>query len=414
MILRNKLAHTPSKRLKTDVKLDFDFTSEDVCNCINVERKGKGVGTVYSTHPYRLKGNAKLVFSDGKNGYFVTERGYFITTDAYYCEILLSRPTGELCYCAYRDGIIVSSSGYVTDYLVGKTVIPLLQDGFSDLTCCNDRVFGLNNQEVVYAEAGTADGWSNGQTLTLATPCDALVTVGGKVYALGNTCYAISPDAEDVAFKLTHFASNVGTVSRTSIVNYDDKALFASRNGLYLISSNKITPIFQRLNEFFDMSDAAATYFKGKVYLSCKSRRNDAAANDVTLCLDIDDEEVCGVLDGGYSSLAATDTYICGVKGIEGISFSESSAYGVYVKSNIDFDCSAKKFLDALTIKTFSDITLTIRSENETRMYTLTGKNSEQKIKIRGMGWRFSIELTASSGLYVDKLQLEAHVCEEV
>ena len=414
MFLRKKLTHAPSKRLKTDIKLDFDFASEDVGSCYNVERKGKGLRTRFRPRDYILKGEAtQTLTSNGEWYYFMTKAGLYFSFGP-YADVILSKFATDVGSCIFRDGVIVSGKEMGTFYVWEDAPTQIFEGGFSSVTACADRIFGLNGNEVTYCEAGEMDGWSKGYILNLGGTCNALTTVGDKVYALGNTCYQISPDAVDVEFKLSQAATNIGAVSKLSVANYNDRAIFASSVGLYQISSNKITPIFLYLRDHFDMSISAGAWFDGKYYLSCKRRSTSSKVNDITLCLDVDREEVCGVFGEGYESIGASSKMVYAIKDGACIWFAPNTDEARYVKSNIDFGCDSKKFLDSLTIKTVTDLVLTIRSENETRVYSITGKNSEQKIKIRGMGWRFSIEMISSKGLSVEKLQLEAHVCEEV
>ena len=414
MFLHKKSAQAPVKRLKTAVKLDFGASGEDLRSSCNALKDGKRIVSrflrrekIFFCEPWQtVAANGDLVYVTCEEGLY-SMRGsamYWLSDDASH----------KGCGCVYRGDFVFSAKEMGTYFLTYNRAHQVYEKGFSSLTVCADRIFGLSDNEVYYTVAGERDGWADGEMITLPTSCDALVTVGDKVYVLGNTCYSISPKADDIEFKCNVLAKNIGAVSTCSPVTYNGSAVFASSNGLYEICLDKITPIFTQLCDAIDFSTAVGAMFEGKYYVSCRSKNSGEQGNDVTLILDLEEEEIAGVFDIGFDSMCPIVGTIYAVHDGHFYWITDGKAQGRFVKSKIDFGTKSKKFLDRLTVTTLNDLDVTIRSESETRLYKIKGKKTAQKINLRDMGWEFSIKLTSNDGLDVENVELEAHVCEEV
>lgn len=414
MFLHQKTSKPTKKLLKLALKLDFDCSSEDLRASYNVEKHGNGLKTRYKKLTINFASAPhQIVGANGNAMYVMMDESLISLSDGSAATLLLKNPASDACSCVYRGSLILSGKDFGTYVINGAQFEKVRQDGFSSLTSCADRIFGLYKDEVFYTAAGKADGWEQGQTITLSSQCQAVTCVGEKVYALGNDCYVLIPKADDVEFKVLPSARNVGKVAKASVVNYNGAAVFATSNGLFRLSSDKVEPICQQLNSLVDLSNSLGAIFNKKYYLSCKSLDSTEKRNDVTICIDLDEEEVVGVLRYGFDSMCATDTKIYGLSNGVCYSFSRMPSDGKYVKSNVDFATYDKKFLDKLLIKTVNDLDVTIRSETETRLYKLKGKNYVQKLNLRDMGWKFSIELLSNDGLDVENAVLFAHTCGE-
>ena len=414
MFLQKKSARAPVKRLKCAVKLDFGAISGDLRGSVNAIKDGNRIVSRFRRREQFLFAEPRQVI--GTNGeviYVLCDDGMYsirTSTMGWLSDDIASSATS----CIYRGDMIISSDEFGTYFVTQNKAQSIYKDGFSSLTVCADRILGLYQNKVRYTAAGERDGFANGETITLPTDCDALVTVDDKVYVLGNTCYTISPKADDIEFKFSYFAKNIGVVSERSVVVYNGRAVFASKSGLYQISSDKITPIFTQLCEAVDFAGSVATWFDGKYYLSCRTKDSSETLNDVTLILDLDSEEIVGVLDIGFESMCANSHTIYVTREGHQYRIVNEVSIGRFVKSKIDFATDKKKFLDRLTVTTRNDLDVAIHSENETRLYKIKGKKTAQKINLRDMGWEFSIELSSVDGLDVENLELYAHVCEEV
>ena len=414
MFLHKKSAAGPFKRLKTALKLDFGGSAYDLRHSCNVERYGNGIISGFTQTEIPLPVLARQVIAtNGDVLYVMTDLGVYSVVNGVSTRLInIVQP--DLTTCTFRGSVLVSARDMGIYFVSATSSKSVYESGFDSLLVLNDRIFGMFSKEVRYTGAGQRDGWVNGEMIKTPTTCDALLAVDHKVYVLGDTCYVLTHDAEDIEFKFRVFAHNVGAVSRFSVVNYNGGAVFASSNGMYRLSSNKITPIFEQLNDVVDLSKCVATFFDGKYYLSCRTKGSSEESNDVTLILDVDTEEITGVLHDGYESLVSSKSLIYATRNGRCYAIKKGVSDGRYVKSNVDFATSEKKFLDRLTVKTLSDLDVAIRSENETRLYKVKGKKSTQKINLRDMGWVFSIELSSNDGLNVENLELFAHTCGEV
>ena len=414
MFLHNKATKSSSRRLKCAVKLDFGAKGSDLRSCYNALREGNRLVSRFKRKElYLFYAPKQAIAASGDTVFVMTAGGLLSLLNGLFVQ-LTKTEVQNVSTCIYRGDVIVSAKDMGTYIVNQKTAQSVYGDGFSSLAVCADRIFGLQQNQVRYTAAGERDGFSKGEMITLPTDCDALAVIDDEVYVLGNTCYTITPKADDVEFKFNFFAHNMGAVAARSVVNYNGRAVFATSNGMYQIYNGKITPIFTELNEAVDFSNSVGTLFDGKYYLCCRSRDGSEEDNDVTLVLDLDEEEIAGVLDVGFDSICATDSKIYVTKSDHIYWLWEAASPAHYVKSNINFASDRKKFLDLLTVTTRSDLDVAIHSERETRLYKIKGKKTAQKINLRDMGWDFSIELTSNDGFDVENLSLEAHVCEEV
>lgn len=414
MFLHKKAARAVGRRLKANVSLDFGSNESDLRNSLNVEKDGNGITSSFKRKIQVVSGvPKKFVGTNGNVLYYTTDKGIYTLENNVRRLILDACPT-EVAGCVFRSNFYLSGTGIGTNEVANDITPKSVSNRyFTSMAVCSDRIFGLYANEVRYCEAGIPNNWEYGEMLVLPERCDALIAVDGKVYVLGNTCYTLTPHAEHIEFKFSRIAHNLGAVAKYSVLNYNGCGVFASSNGLFKISSGKITPIFTQLNDLLDFSRSASAFFKGKWYLTCRTKSSSGIINDVTLKLDLDKEEVEGVLEYGFEVLAATPSVIYGLRNEEFHSFAQDTSLGRFVKSGIDFATDEKKFLDRLSVTTLHDLDVKIRSENETRLYKVKGKNSLQKINLRDMGWEFSIELSSDAGLSVKNLTLEAHTSKE-
>ena len=414
MFLHKKSNRVPTQQLKTAVKLEFAPKSGELRGSYNVEKEGNRLISRYKRREvYFLAPPQQIIGTNGDLVYILCETGVFSLLGS-TLRWLTMEGAPAMCGCIYRGDMIISSPSVGTYFAEQKKATSVYSGGFSSMTVCGDRIFGLDGQQLRYTAAGERDGWDKGEMITLPTECDALVTLGEKLYALGNTCYVVSPDADDVEFKFSLFAGNIGRVATKSTVQFNGRIVFASKNGLYQLSSTGIKPIFEYLNGAVDFTDCCATLFDGKYYMSCRSKDSAEEGNDLTLILDLDREEILGVLDMGAGSICAARDKIYLEKDEHGYWLDYTATEGRFVKSNVNFNSNKKKFLDALVVTTRNDLDVAIHSETETRLYKIKGKKSAQKINLRDMGWEFSIELTSTSGLDLEKVELYAHICGEV
>ena len=413
MFLHKKSARVSAKRLKSVVKLDFCAKESDLRGSANVVKNGRLVSRFRRREQYLFSDPIQVIGTNGDIVYLMCEDGLYSLRGS-TLGWLTEEVVPAMSACVYRGDMILSAKDFGTYFVTQSKAQKVYGDGYSSMTVCADRIFGLHQKEVRYTSAGKCDGFSEGESITLPTDCDALVAIGEKVYVLGNTCYTIAPKADDVEFKFSVFAKNIGTVSARATVVYNGMAVLASSNGLYQICFDKISPIFTELSDVLDLTGSVGTMFDGKYYLSCRTKNSSEKGNDVTLILDLDKEEIYGVLDTGFESICAIGDRIYVTREKHFYYILDGEALGKFVKTNVDFGTDKKKFLDLMTVTTIKDLDVAIHSENETRLYKIKGKKTAQKINLRDMGWEFSIELSSNSGLEVENMVLYAHVCEEV
>ena len=414
MFLHKKAASGAVKRLRAALSLDFGTSCDNLIGSCNVEREGKRLVSRFKRRELFLFTDSLQALATNGDVFFVLCEDGMYSVVGSSLEWLTEDVARQAAAVVYRGDLIVSAKELGTCFVTTTQSKQVLDKSFSSMTVCADRLFGLQQKEVYYTAAGERDGWANGEMITLPSVCDALVTVDGKVYALGNTCYKISPNGDDIEFHFKVFANNIGAVEERSPVTYNGKAVFATVNGLYQISSDKIAPIFDQLNELVDFGGCAGVMFDGRYYLTCRTKNATEKGNNVTLVLDLDREEIVGVLDSGFDSICAAHDMLYATWQGHCYWIETGVEKGKYTKSNINFASSEKKFLDKLTVTTLNNLAVTIRSEREVRLYKIKGRKTPQKINLRDMGCEFSIELSSSDGLCVENVELFAHTCGEV
>ena len=413
MLFHKKASKPAQKTLKLPLKFDFGTTAEDVRNSFNVERTANGIKTRYRRDIQVFPAIARYIVG------YVDDYVYFMT-DGGLCRmsekdktVFMEGLDWNVSSCVYRGNLIVSGKDYGTYVVKECEATKVYHGGFSSITSCADRLFGLYKNQITYTAAGKVDGWEQGQTISLPGECQAVVSIGDKVYALGDDCYALIPKADDIEFKVVRLARNVGVVAPRSVVSYYDSLIFGTESGLYQLRSDKISPICEQLNEVLLFGVSAGVIFKGKYCLTCASKDVPELYNNVTVCIDVEREEIVGMLRNGGLSIAKTSKNVI-MSGIGSCYVFYDGFYdGKYRVSNVDFGTNDKKFLDKLVLKTATDIDVTIRSETETRLYKLKGKSYPQNLFLRDMGWRFSIEFFSEDGLDVQNAVLYAHTSKE-
>lgn len=413
MFFRKKIPSATAKQCKTkiDLKLNcvpYDF--EHVNNVLATETGLNSVGSFKMTDIYPAK--KILAYKDGWY-YAILDDGVYACWKNEMKRITGGKMSTGACV-EYNRNIYFSSESIGVFRLNTSRATQMYDKGFNSMAICGDRLVAVDSQGVVVCPAGEHDGWYKSQTINTHDPCDAVVAIGTKLYVLGDTCYVLEPSAEDIDIKFYPFAHQMGQAFADSVVRIGKRAVYATGDGLRMLSSDKVTPIFTNLNNCFNFTDCVACEHQGKYYVSCHYAGLDDG-NNVLLILDVDKLELLGMakFPNPIDSLFSDGSDVFVVTNNFTRRLVANTGESVFYRSGIDMGSLATKYLDYLVIKSKTDVNIWIETDGEKRLYAVRGKNSLQKIPVRGKGREFAVEIqSTASGMALERVELIAHTYE--
>ena len=414
MFFANKLKGKAATKRKVNVKLNFSKTNGDFARCKNVKRQGNGVASTFGLlQTFHGLAITKAVFKHGAYTVILTrEMGLFSFNGRRpYNTIATASADSVVGYVQYQDADVFScdSGTYYTND--GMNATQISTEYYYSLAKCYDRVIGVNGNKLSMTEAGNVTAWDDSREITAHTPLNAVVALD-KVYALGDTCYFLTMDAEEKNMKFAPFAYGIGTVQTESVATIANSALFASTNGLYqLKANNTVTQIFCELYPYVSFDGCVACAHNGYYYVACKRRHGEPVCNDILLVLDVDSEQIVAVLDVEAQHVNVLDNLLYVVSN-DNIYYEYKISADSSFYQKVDFGIPGVKYLDSLSIKSRTDAEVWIDNGSEKRRYTIRGKNAVQHLPIGGWGNEFAVEVQSYGNLQLDVLSLTAHSYE--
>lgn len=414
MIFCKKIKPIVAKKHKMALNLDLNKHNGEFLKQRNVQKVGNSLlstfGFVDLNHEAQI---SRAVFNfDEKLMVLVVGRGLY----SYYPNpemnrtMVKAKTDGIVSYARYRGSVVFSctSGTYYTPDGMGAPLINSTY--FPSLAVCNDRVFGVSGNQLSMTVPGDITTWDDTLTISANSQLDALVTLD-KLYVLGDTCYTLTPDAQEINMKFVPFCYNIGTVQAESVVTFDKRAIFASDKGLFELKNNVITPIFHELNDYVGFDGSVACAYNGSYYVTCKRKDGDMIQNDIMLVLDVDNKNIVAVLDVNMQHISVVDGQFYAVCNYKLLAANEDNVTSCFCQT-VDFNCSDVKYLDNLVVRSKKNLNVWIDNGDERRRYQIIGKNVLQKIPIVGSGRQFTVSAQTCDGLQLDYLELSAHSYE--
>ncbi len=405
VILPKNLPHIA----KTRCVETFDVTLEDkaeVCDGVRVNKSYRSAGQFVEAQ-FAPKAVKPLLFWQNKL-YVLAEDGVYTLFEGEATRLVTKGGQDGSC-TVFNNGVVFSGVKIGT-YTLGETATLINPYGYNSVAVCGDRLVGVDERELVASDPAQPSKWLSGQKIFAHDKCSAVLSAGKQLYLLGDTCYVYCPDGEDIESQFYPFARGMGNVSPSSAVYMGDCAVFATDSGLRkMTGSAKAERIFANLTEFADFSTATACR-QGNCYLvSC--RRKGGAQNDITLLLDVKEGRIKGVFAEGFDYLCSDGNTVYGTR--QGKLYVLEEGGNACVRfENIHFGIGRTKYLDRLYIRTRQNADVFVEADGVKRLYTLSGKNGLQSLRLSAYGKQFALELQ-SEDMDIDSVRLSARVYGE-
>ena len=411
---RSKMPAVSAKKLRARLSLNLPIDSNDLLSCDNVKLVNGSLQNACGFQPqdyfsafYAIKVLAELrVWT-----YVLAKQGLYGVKEEMPTTAMKDSFTNA-CGCTYQNNFVFSAPNKGTYFSTATKLTQNTTWGCNSLTVCSDRLFAIDTENhLCIAPVGQLD-FADAVKISPHTKIDAVVTVGKKLYALGNTCYAVEPyHADDVDVTFRAISHGAGVAQADSVATFGNRAVFATDCGLKMLQSDKVTPIFSDLNTLVDFNGSVACNHGGRYYVSCKRLDGSQERNDVTLILDVDGEKVVGVLNQGFESICSLGQKLYATSD-GALLLMDDTPSDAFWQRTVDFDSSGVKYLEALHIKSKQDVKLIIQTDNETRWYRVKGKSVVQRVPLAGCGRTFTVTVEAQGGMKVDYLELTARTYE--
>lgn len=326
-------------------------------------------------------------------------------------------------YCKYRDSFYLTYDNKAI-YKAEEKQHTVLSDlsVITAIAFVNDRLVALQKGKKLYfSEAGderitftATDDKPESPSVTLPGDCQAIVSVKrNELYLLGEECYKMTVSADFTDVKLDCIASLDSKVSKRTVKVINDKVVFATAKRLYVLSGGKVKRIFADFDKAVDndYSVCRASVVADKYVLSRpygNVRRAYVLDLDKECCIGVLGDNVVEVtLFGDRGFVATTDEYLKEYVPLLGYDD------GVYVRAQVDFGTTQRKFLRKLNIRSKYDVDVRITDENGSRTLLVRGSERLQSIPLTGSGVFFDYRILSRGQMRVDCFELVAHTYKE-
>ncbi|MCM1290288.1 MAG: hypothetical protein NC132_04565 [Corallococcus sp.] len=317
----------------------------------------------------------------------------------------------RFAYHKSSAALLVSSRRAATYAYKDDSYVKVCDTDFDDIATYCDRCFGLRRDKLYFTERGDVFDWSG--SIDLPQEAFALAETSDGIYVVGSDVYLLAFDDNEQESKLKLVYRNVGEIYGRSLRGVGKGFMFLSSSGVrYFNGSNVKTVAYA--DAVLD-SSASAAVCKGCYYVSYLSRKDsgrnyvmavDVSAQKIRTVYDLSVHCV-GSLDSDLFIVVNNSVYLAGNEFIP--LFWQSRPY------SFGSDMTPKTF-ETLFIDTACDVTVTLRSESETRILHVKGGKKMQKIPLHGGFYTFTLTLETDGKQDVDVscVGIAARVIEEV
>lgn len=299
-----------------------------------------------------------------------------------------------------------------------------------------DNFFGITNTNrntLIYTTNLNLKEWSDEESSAIEFldnrgSFNKLVAFNDYVYLFreyGITKISIYTSKDDFSF--THLYTSSSKIYENSVCVCGDKVFFMTRDGLYTFngtSVNKVAEVYDKYFKKLDNTNCSSACLNGKYYIATKCNFDDgeqigcegktAFVNNVLFEVDIENFDLNvyrGVdirkiltVDNPYMSKLCACFYYdhkqqIGELTVDGKTFTDiNKKMWKSFETDLDYK-SKKKKIKEIIINTLYDCEVEIKSDEETKTYSFSGSEKEQRLPVcvYGKNFQFSFSTTAQN-----------------
>lgn len=350
-----------------------------------------------------------------------------------------------------QDAILLSGEGSNLTVITGDNYLTS-ETAPRIINCCSHygKLFAITYTErgvLVYNENPNVLEWSDDKTSNLDFSDDRgdlnkIISFNDYLYVFRDFGITeISEYGNDEAFSISHIYQSTAYIVPNSIAQAGGKIFFLEGTKIKQFNGNTVKELnidCLKYLEGISQRFAFGVCFEGKYYLACRGNFDDGRVvgceasengykNNMLIVYSIEDEHV-DVLRGVdiNEMLALTNIFksklvMCfnnenvgkiGEITKEGNVFGECFG-GVWESGKTDFSMPGKiKRIKNFSIQSEGDCKITISSECESRVFSIKGSDSLQKITANILGKQFVVKIETEEGANVDISELTLTVSE--
>jgi len=297
-------------------------------------------------------------------------------------------PTPSFAYLASSQTLVIASRRSPIYVYKNGVATQVFDQRISDLEIFRDRCFGVWQNTLYYTEQGDVAKWTG--RIDLPFSANALAATDDGLYVLGQDAYLLRFDDNEPDSKLIPVYRNFGSYFVKSIESVGKGFMFAHSGGVAYFNGSSVKNVLSVDIASHSFLNECGAVFRGKYYLTY--RKPGKNKNENLLVVDIATMKLETVYNIPATYLYASDTDLFIVDGEKAYNLFVDAAVVTWQSRPYNFGSdSTKKSLDALLVNTSTNLTITLRTESETRIFKIEGKKKLQKIPLHGSFYNLTL-----------------------
>ena len=297
---------------------------------------------------------------------------------------------------------------------------------FASITVHNERVFGCVNgakTRLWFSDDFDPTNWDvNAQDagfIEFADECGNLIKVIsflGYLYVFRDYgIFRLTAYGDQSTFVLKKVFIDTGRIYKNSIVLCGDKIIFLADEGLFAFDGYEVVRIAKEFPVVNNKDEAVGAYLDKRYYLACNIDVDDAfvvsgGTNNSVVIYDIFEKSICMISGVDINSLRDVKTHsgsmlVCSFATSNKNRLGMISESGKMLTTNLkkgyispvsDMGIQSAKTVREIVVKTAYAVTLRVVLDGTTYEYSVSAKDSPQRIIVEKCGERigFSLETT--------------------
>lgn len=286
----------------------------------------------------------------------------------------------------------------------------VLDKHLADITVFRDRCFGTDRKTLYYTKQGSATEWTG--RIELPSTVYALVPSDDGLYLIGDDVYLLAFDDNEKNSKLLLVYRNFGVTFYNSVVGVGKGFMFADKDGIYFFNGSSVKKVAS-----FEIAQNSSMYVYGavccgKYYLAYHP--SGEQYNNRVAVVDVATQKLETVYDFSSQCLWVWGYNIFSAFCSQVFVMDNDKSSVIWQSRPYDFGSDrCKKSFHTLLIDTARDVTVTLKTESETRIIRVKGKRKLQKLPLHGSFRSFTLTLETDGRADIDLLGISATVYDE-